>query len=94
MGTTFPAIIDGRAPNRNDQIVIGKRSLRDLQRSVGDTVMVDTGTGPTKMTIVATAAFPRLSHGSFSTLGLGIGAMARTEAFPPYNFEDLGFRQG
>lgn len=90
-GTTFPEIIDGRAPNRDDEIVLGKRSLRDLRRSIGDTVSVDTGRGPRDMTIVGTAAFPRLNHGSFNTLGLGIGAVARAEAFPPYdlNLPDL-----
>lgn len=86
-GTTFPAIIEGRAPNRGDEIVIGKRSLRDLRRSIGDTVSVDAGTGPRDMTVVGTAAFPRLNHGSFSTLGLGIGAVARSEAFPPYDLD-------
>jgi predicted lysophospholipase L1 biosynthesis ABC-type transport system permease subunit len=37
------------------------------------------------MTIVGVAAFPRLNRGSFSTLGLGTGAITRAEAFPPYN---------
>lgn len=86
-GTTFPAIIDGRAPNRGDEIVLGKRSLRDLRRSVGDTVTVDSGSGPREMAIVGTASFPRLNHGSFSTLGLGVGAVMRTEALPPYDLD-------
>lgn len=86
-GTTFPAIIDGRAPTRGDEIVLGRRSLGDLRRSIGDTVTVDAGTGARDMTVVGTAAFPRLNHGSFSTLGLGIGAVARSEAFPPYDLD-------
>lgn len=90
VGTTFPALIEGRPPRRPDEIVMGKRSLGDLQRSIGDTVTVDTGSGPQEMTVVGTAAFPRINHGSFSTLGLGIGAMARAEAFPPRNVAEEG----
>lgn len=90
VGATFPALIEGRSPTRADEIVVGRRSLDDLQRSVGDTVMVDTGTGPQEMTVVGTAAFPRINHGSFSTLGLGIGAIARAEAFPPRRIEEEG----
>ena len=86
-GTTFPAIIEGRAPNAVDEIVLGTRSLLDLRRSVGDTVIVDPGSGPRNMTIVGTTAFPRLNHGSFSTLGLGVGAVARTAALPPFDLE-------
>lgn len=91
VGATFPAIIEGRTPQHKDEIVLGLRSLRGLRRSIGDTVKVDTGRGPRDMTVVGTAAFPRLNRGSFSTLGLGSGAMIRTSAFPPYdhNFADL-----
>jgi ABC-type lipoprotein release transport system permease subunit len=85
VGRTFPAIIDGRAPDRDDEIVMGRRTLRAVGRSLGDTVAVDTGAGPRNMTIVGVAAFPRLNRGSFSTLGLGTGAITRAEAFPPYN---------
>jgi predicted lysophospholipase L1 biosynthesis ABC-type transport system permease subunit len=42
------------------------------------------------MTIVGTAAFPRLNHGSFSLLGLGTGAMALAEVFPPFDLQALG----
>jgi hypothetical protein len=83
VGTTFPAIIEGQAPQRADEIVLGRRSLDDLGRSIGDTVSVDLGAGPREMTVSGTAAFPRLNHGSFSPLGLGVGAMTRTAAFPP-----------
>src|SRR5438477_366150 len=34
-GTTFPAIIDGRAPTRGDEWVMGKRSLHQIGRSLG-----------------------------------------------------------
>jgi hypothetical protein len=77
VGTTFPALIEGRSPTRSD-----------LERSIGDAVTVDTGAGPQEMTVVATAAFPRINHGSFSTLGLGVGAMARAEAFPARSIEE------
>ncbi len=44
---------------------------------MGDAVTVDTGGGPRPMTIIGLATFPRLNRGSFSTLGLGKGAMTR-----------------
>jgi hypothetical protein len=94
VGRTFPAVIEGRAPDRQDEIVVGKRTLGDLRRSVGDTVTVDAGTSPRDMTIVGVAAFPRINRGSFSTLGLGTGAVVSAGAFPPYDFEDLGFPPG
>lgn len=67
---------------------MGKRSLDSLQRSIGDTVTVDTGSGPVQMKVVGSAAFPGINHGSFSTLGLGVGAMARAEAFPSRSIEE------
>lgn len=93
VGTTFPALIEGRSPNRSDEIVVGKRSLADLERSIGDTVTVDTGAGPQEMTVVGTAAFPRINHGSFSTLGLVVGAMARAEAFPARSIEEKSIEE-
>src|SRR5205085_3377824 len=89
VGTTFPAIITGRAPSRGDELVIGKRSLHQLGRSLGDRVSVDTGEGPKTMTIVGTVAFPRLNHGSFSTLGLGEGALLPASAFPKYDLTSI-----
>jgi len=94
VGNTFPAIIEGRPPRAGDEIVAGKLTLAELGRSMGDTVTVDTGTGQRDMTIVGMVAFPRINHGSFSTLGLGTGAMTRTEAFPPYDFEGGAFPPG
>ncbi|MDQ4096345.1 MAG: ABC transporter permease, partial [Actinomycetota bacterium] len=90
VGRTFPALIEGRAPRRDDEMVVGKLTLAELERSVGDAVTVDTGTGPRDMTIVGMAAFPRINRGSFSTLGLGTGAMTRASAFPPYDFDLVG----
>ena len=90
VGTTFPGIIEGRAPLRDDELVIGERSLRQLHRSLGDTVSVDTGAGKKQMRLVGAVAFPRLNHGSFSTLGLGEGALLPAAAFAPIDFGSLG----
>jgi len=82
-GTTHPAIIDGRAAERDDEVVMGRTTLHELGRRVGDTVSVDTGMGPHDMTVVGVVAFPRFNHGSFSTLGLGEGALIRADQIPP-----------
>jgi hypothetical protein len=86
-GTTYPAIISGRAAERDDEIVMGQLSLHDLHKGIGDTVRVDLGTGPRDMRIVGEVAFPRFNHGSFSTLGLGEGALVRADQVPPLELD-------
>lgn len=62
VGRTFPVVIEGRVPDRDDEIVAGNRTLGDLGQSVGDTVTVDAGMGRQEMTIVGVAAFSRINR--------------------------------
>jgi hypothetical protein len=94
VGTTFPAVITGQATARGDELVLGQRSLRALGRSVGDTVTVDAGDRPREMRVVGTVAFPRLNHGSFSTLGLGEGALLPAGVLPPIDLAGAGSLPG
>ena len=60
--------IDGRPPTADDEIALGRTTLADLDRSIGDTVSVDAGNGPVDLTISGTAVVPELGG-----TGTGIG---------------------
>ncbi|MGH9086121.1 MAG: FtsX-like permease family protein [Acidimicrobiales bacterium] len=88
-GTTFPTIVQGRAPARDDELTMGASTMAALGVGVGDEVAVDTGDGERPMTIVGRVVLPRLSHGTFTSLGLGSGAVLRASAYPFVDVEDL-----
>jgi putative ABC transport system permease protein len=72
----FPALLEGRAPNTGDEIVLGTTTLKDTHRRIGQTVNValqgnDT---PRTMTIVGRAVFPFFGQGEVTPTGLGNGA--------------------
>jgi hypothetical protein len=87
-GTTFPTVVEGRAPTRDDELTLGATTMSALGVDLGDEVSVDTGGGARAMTLVGRVVLPRLSHGSISALGLGNGAVLRTGAFPGVRLED------
>ncbi len=80
-----PTIIEGRPPTEPDEIALGAGALADLDRSIGDSVMVTTGTGTEQeMELTGRAVVPVLSLGE--TLGLADGAittLAGLEALDP-----------
>jgi hypothetical protein len=88
-GTTFPTIVEGRAPARDDELTMGGSTMAALGVGVGDEVAVDTGDGERPMTIVGRVVLPRLSHGAFTSLGLGNGAVLRASAYPFVDIETL-----
>ncbi len=68
----LPAPVQGRLPQAQDEITLGKRTLAAIRSHVGATVMVSlSGFRPARFTVVGTAVFPTLSD----VLGLGSGAM-------------------
>ncbi|MFN2607110.1 MAG: ABC transporter permease [Acidimicrobiales bacterium] len=92
-GHVFPTLLQGRAPARPDEIVLGTNTLRRAHRSVGQTVEVQLPGGPRTMRIVGRAVFPGLGRGGFSPTDLGEGAATTGGALaspdvPPgsYNF--------
>jgi ABC-type lipoprotein release transport system permease subunit len=65
--------LEGRLPTKLDEVALGGQSLADLDRHVGDTVVVRAADGtPTRLRIVGRTAFPSLSLNA--TYGLGEGA--------------------
>lgn len=51
-GAITPTVVDGRAPSRSDEILLGSRTLHDLGLHVGDAVTVAAGDMTARLTIV------------------------------------------
>ncbi len=76
-GAVFPTLTDGRPPAGPDEIVLGRKVLESLHRSVGDVVDVQVGAARTParpMRIVGSSVFPKLGRGGFPPTALGDGA--------------------
>lgn len=92
-GDVKPTILDGRAPSSPEEIAMGVRTMGSVGAQVGDDVAVTTPEGSARWTVVGTAVFPQLSLGSFSTLGLGTGALVHASAVPP-PYDLAGIEEG
>jgi hypothetical protein len=72
--TLQPTVVTGRAPTRQDEILLGTRDLERLHLHLGDTIRRVSLAGvpdPRPLTVVGTGIFPTLSD----DLGLGHGAL-------------------
>jgi ABC-type lipoprotein release transport system permease subunit len=73
-GSVLPTIVAGRAAAAPDEIVLGTRTLRVLDRRVGDNVDIELGETQARFRIVGRAVFPepasaaRLGDGAATTL--------------------------
>jgi hypothetical protein len=76
-GFVVPPVVAGRAPLSADEIVIGTKTLRDLDRAVGDTIEVRVGDRRARMRIVGRGVLPGLGEGDEG--GLGDGAFTTDE---------------
>ena len=90
-GSVPPVIVEGRAPQGSNEIVLGTRT--DAGKAVGDTVTVGFGSTSRSMTLVGRALFPpqdedgRMGVGAFMTLQamrqlLGSGTGPGYDTFP------------
>ncbi len=75
-GITAARILDGRAPVGSHEVALGRRTLDELGKDVGDTVTLDGG-GPVEFTITGTAVVPEINQGG---PGLGEGAVMSLES--------------
>ncbi|HUP75211.1 MAG TPA: ABC transporter permease [Acidimicrobiales bacterium] len=82
-GTVFPTLIEGRVPQSEDDIVLGRLTMDDIDASIGDRIEVGTDDGVTTMTIVGVATFPALGATSLSETSLGDGAATVASVLPP-----------
>ena len=72
--TIGPPVIEGRRPDATDEIALGRRTLSDLGKDIGDTVEVsaDSGGAAVETTIVGTVVLPA---GVSDTLTLADGGL-------------------
>lgn len=72
----WPSILEGRAPESPDELVLGTKTLQTIHHRVGDQVTVAVrGDAATRMMrVVGRAVFPFFGEGSFTPTGLGVGA--------------------
>jgi hypothetical protein len=73
-GDVFPTVVQGRAPQRAGEIVLGGAVLDRIHRGVGDSVEVSGDGHRALMRIVGRAVFPVLGIGDFEPTSLGLGA--------------------
>jgi len=88
LGHIEPVLTEGRGAIREDEIVLGIRTLRELHRSVGDTVTVSSGQHSVRMTIVGRAVAPSIAAESFSGRGAFM-TMQALRTLLPGNAEDV-----
>ncbi|CAN5789233.1 hypothetical protein BH10ACT1_BH10ACT1_16660 [soil metagenome] len=69
-----PPITEGRAPRDVDEVALGAATASQMDRSVGDTVRVDTDAGTKILRVVGIAVLPAIGvvHGDHTSLGTGI----------------------
>jgi hypothetical protein len=71
-------ILDGRAPVGPREVALGRRTLEELGKELGDTVTLDGSGEPMAFTITGSAVLPEINQGGS---GLGEGAIMTLEAF-------------
>ena len=74
-GSVEPPTVAGHPLDGADQIELGVNSLRQLGKRVGDIVVVGSGTGARRLTIVGTVTLPSLGLQLTDHVSLGRGAM-------------------
>ena len=95
-GAMPPALLDGRAPRRADEIVLGTQTLRAADATMGSRVRVRIGDESRRFRVVGRAVFPdvgdigQLGRGAFLTFGAveGVGGVT------PRNTVLVRFRNG
>jgi len=94
----FPTLLEGRAPQAPDEIVLGSKTLASARRRVGQTVMVALPgeNTPRTMQVVGRAVFPFFGQGEVTPTGLGEGAALLDPGPNPdgFNFFLVGMAQG
>jgi hypothetical protein len=82
-GPVRPPIVEGRAPRRDDEVVLGTRTLEVAHRDIGDRVELVLSDQKRTMTVVGRAVFPALGRGSFPQTGVGEGILTSAGAARP-----------
>ena len=93
-GDIRPTVVEGRAPQGPDEILLGTRTLRELDRSIGDSVEVGFGSRRTPLRIVGRGVLSEFAGGA--RLGEGasmtLDGLRRLVPDAPANFVFLRVR--
>ena len=91
--SVHPPILEGRSIETGNEAVLGSRTLAELHKSIGDTIVLGDGAQTHKLRIVGIATLPTIGiiHGQYTSLG--VGAMVDTTLVPGYdtNIEASGY---
>ena len=80
-----PPILSGHGFDAPDQVVLGKSTLAQLHKHIGDTVVVAGGSGkPTRLQIVGTATMPTIGVRGDSHPTMGTGALLSYTLIPAF----------
>ena len=82
-GNVYPRLLEGRAAEKPDEIVLGTTEFRNLKTGLGRTITVQfpLKETPTQMRVVGRAVFPTLGRGDFTPASLGDGAAVIADDF-------------
>jgi hypothetical protein len=75
-GDPHVRVLQGRVPDADDEIALGRVSARDLGVGIGDEVVVDGANGSVPLTVTGLVVVPAIEGGD----GLGLGGMVTPEA--------------
>ena len=77
-----PPLLSGHGLEAPDQVVLGAATLRQLHKSLGDTVVLGSRTGAAHtLTIVGTATMPAVGSGGGAHSEMGTGALLSSSLF-------------
>ena len=81
-GAVYLTMTSGRAPLSANEIVLGASTLRTVDASLGDRIVVTTPQGDRTMTVVGVATFPAIGSARFGSMSLGDGAATIASVLP------------
>ena len=76
-GEVIPPVIEGRAPQRPDEVLLGTRTMRDVDVDIGDRIDLAVGDHRVELAVVGRGVLPSL--GQYDVAGLGEGALVTLE---------------
>ncbi|MDQ3979636.1 MAG: ABC transporter permease [Actinomycetota bacterium] len=74
-GRVLPPVVDGREPHGADEVLLGSRTLREIDRTVGDVVTVRVGDRMAQARVVGRGVLPNLSD------TLGVSSLGESALF-------------
>jgi ABC-type antimicrobial peptide transport system permease subunit len=89
-GPIRPVVVAGRAPQADDEVVLGTSTLKTAHLRIGQRAKVSVAGEPRTMQVVGRGVFPAFGRGSFTQTGLGEGALMTGGALQPPDDPESG----